>query len=156
MPTYKLKMPQSNQALDIHVLGIGTQHLTIALVNKSAIPDSISREMSLMRKSPPLEIIEISDDGRTNKTLKTPPLSFEKMAEDFNLEVYQLNFDSPQYFLNPTSTQQQTQLELRRANQNDRANIAKFLTSINDITFDIQKDKMRSANKNADAIRGLL
>lgn len=32
----------------------------------------------------------------------------------------------------------------------------KLLTSINDITFGIQKDKMQSANKNAEAVRGLL
>lgn len=54
------------------------------------------------------------------------------------------------------STQRQTQLELRKADENDRANVAKLLTSINDITFGIQKDKMTSANKNAQATRGLL
>jgi len=54
------------------------------------------------------------------------------------------------------STQRQTQLELRKADENDRANVAKLLTSINDITFGIQKDKMASANKNAQATRGLL
>jgi hypothetical protein len=54
------------------------------------------------------------------------------------------------------STQRQTQLELRKADENDRANVAKLLTSINDITFGIQKDKMQSANKNSEAIKGLL
>ncbi len=54
------------------------------------------------------------------------------------------------------STQRQTQLELRKADENDRANVAKLLTSINDITFGIQKDKQTSANKNSDAIKGLL
>jgi len=54
------------------------------------------------------------------------------------------------------STQRQTQLELRKADENDRANVAKLLTSINDITFGIQKDKMQSANKNAEATRSLL
>jgi hypothetical protein len=54
------------------------------------------------------------------------------------------------------STRRQTQLELRKADENDRANVAKLLTSINDITFGIQKDKMASANKNAEGVRGLL
>jgi len=54
------------------------------------------------------------------------------------------------------STQRQTQLELRKADENDRANVAKLLTSINDITFGIQKDKMQSANKNSEATRSLL
>lgn len=54
------------------------------------------------------------------------------------------------------STQRQTQLELRKADENDRANVAKLLTSINDITFGVQKDKQASANKNAEATRGLL
>lgn len=54
------------------------------------------------------------------------------------------------------STQRQTQLELRKADENDRANVAKLLTSINDITFGIQKDKQSSANKNSDAVKGLL
>lgn len=54
------------------------------------------------------------------------------------------------------STQRQTQLELRKADENDRANVAKLLTSINDITFGIQKDKQTSANKNSEAIKGLL
>lgn len=54
------------------------------------------------------------------------------------------------------STQRQTQLELRKADENDRANVAKLLTSINDITFGIQKDKQTSANKNSEATRALL
>lgn len=54
------------------------------------------------------------------------------------------------------STQRQTQLELRKADENDRANTAKLLTSINDITFGIQKDKQTSANKNSEAVKGLL
>jgi len=54
------------------------------------------------------------------------------------------------------STQRQTQLELRKADENDRANVAKLMTSINDITFGINKDKQTSANKNSDAIKGLL
>ena len=54
------------------------------------------------------------------------------------------------------STQRQTQLELRKADENDRANVAKLLTSINDITFGIQKDKMTSSNKNSEATRALL
>lgn len=54
------------------------------------------------------------------------------------------------------STQRQTQLELRKADENDRANVAKLLTSINDITFGIQKDKMASANKNSESARALL
>ena len=33
------------------------------------------------------------------------------------------------------STERQTQLELRKADENDRANVAKLMTSINDITF---------------------
>ncbi len=54
------------------------------------------------------------------------------------------------------STQRQTQLELRKADENDRANVAKLLTSINDIPFGVQKDKMQSANKNSEATRSLL
>ena len=54
------------------------------------------------------------------------------------------------------STQRQTQLELRKADENDRANVAKLLTSINDITFGVQKDKMASANTNSDQVKGLL
>lgn len=54
------------------------------------------------------------------------------------------------------STQRQTQLELRKADENDRANVAKLMTSINDITFNIQKDKMSSANKNSESARALL
>ncbi|MBX3170214.1 MAG: hypothetical protein KF760_22605 [Candidatus Eremiobacteraeota bacterium] len=54
------------------------------------------------------------------------------------------------------STQLQTQLELRKADENDRANVAKMLTSINDITFNVQKDKMSSANKNSESARALL
>lgn len=54
------------------------------------------------------------------------------------------------------STRRQTQLELRKADENDRANVAKLLTSINNITFGIQKDKMGSANKNSEGVRGLL
>lgn len=54
------------------------------------------------------------------------------------------------------STQRQTQLELRKSDENDRANVAKLLTSINDITFGVHKDKTASANKNSDAIKGLL
>lgn len=54
------------------------------------------------------------------------------------------------------STQLQTQLELRKADENDRANVAKMLTSINDITFGVQKDKMSSANKNSESARALL
>ena len=57
---------------------------------------------------------------------------------------------------NAQSTQRQTQLELRKADENDRANVAKLLTSINDITFGIQKDKIQSANKNSESIKGLL
>ncbi|MBS2037742.1 hypothetical protein JST97_22350 [bacterium] len=54
------------------------------------------------------------------------------------------------------STQRQTQLELKKADENDRANVAKLMTSINDITFGIQKDKMASANKNSESARALL
>lgn len=54
------------------------------------------------------------------------------------------------------STKLQTQLELRKADENDRANIAKMMTSINDITFGITKDKMAQANKNSEATRALL
>ena len=54
------------------------------------------------------------------------------------------------------STQLQTQLELRKADENDRANLAKMLTTINDVTFNVQKDKMTSANKNSEAARALL
>lgn len=54
------------------------------------------------------------------------------------------------------STRRQTALELRKADENDRANVAKLMTSINDITFGIQKDKMTSANKNTEAVRGML
>lgn len=54
------------------------------------------------------------------------------------------------------STQRQTFLELRKADENDRANLGKLLNSINDITFGIQKDKQSSANKQSDAVRGLL
>ena len=54
------------------------------------------------------------------------------------------------------STQRQTQLELRKADENDRANLAKLLNSINDVTFGIQKDKSSSANKQAEAVKGLL
>ncbi len=54
------------------------------------------------------------------------------------------------------STQRQTQLELRKADENDRANLAKLLNSINDITFGIQKDKQSSANKQAEGVKGLL
>ena len=54
------------------------------------------------------------------------------------------------------STQKQTQLELKKADENDRANQAKLMTSINDITFGIQKDKMQSANKNSESARSLL
>ena len=54
------------------------------------------------------------------------------------------------------STQRQTQLELRKADENDRANVAKLMTSINDITFNVQKDKMSSANKNSESARALL
>ena len=54
------------------------------------------------------------------------------------------------------STQRQTQLELKKADENDRANAAKLMTSINDITFGIQKDKMASANKNSESARALL
>jgi hypothetical protein len=54
------------------------------------------------------------------------------------------------------STQRQTQLELKKADENDRANVAKLMTSINDITFGIQKDKMSSANKNSESARALL
>ncbi|MBX3170576.1 MAG: hypothetical protein KF760_24425 [Candidatus Eremiobacteraeota bacterium] len=54
------------------------------------------------------------------------------------------------------STQRQTMLELRKADENDRANLAKLLNSINDITFGIQKDKQASANKHSEAVKGLL
>lgn len=54
------------------------------------------------------------------------------------------------------STQRQTQLELRKSDENDRANVSKLLTSINDITFGVQKDKQASANKNSDQVKGLL
>ena len=54
------------------------------------------------------------------------------------------------------STQRQTFLELRKADENDRAILAKLLNSINDITFGIQKDKQSSANKQSEAMRGLL
>jgi hypothetical protein len=54
------------------------------------------------------------------------------------------------------STRRQTQLELKKADENDRANVAKMLTSINDITFGIQKDKMASANKNSEGVRAML
>lgn len=54
------------------------------------------------------------------------------------------------------STRRQTQLELRKADENDRANVAKMLTSINDITFGVQKDKQASANKNSEQCRSLL
>ena len=54
------------------------------------------------------------------------------------------------------STQRQTMLELRKADENDRANLAKLLNSINDITFGIHKDKANSANKHAEAVKGLL
>ena len=54
------------------------------------------------------------------------------------------------------STQRQTQLELKKADENDRANVAKLMTSINDITFGISKDKQASANKNSEACKALL
>ena len=54
------------------------------------------------------------------------------------------------------STQRQTQLELKKADENDRANVAKLMTSINDITFGISKDKQASANKNSEAAKALL
>ena len=54
------------------------------------------------------------------------------------------------------STQRQTQLELKKADENDRANAAKLMTSINDITFGISKDKQASANKNSEAAKSLL
>lgn len=54
------------------------------------------------------------------------------------------------------STQRQTMLELRKSDENDRALLAKLLNSINDITFGIHKDKQSSANKQSEAMRGLL
>lgn len=54
------------------------------------------------------------------------------------------------------STQRQTQLELRKADENDRANTAKLLTSINNITFSIHKDKMAQANKQSEQVKALL
>lgn len=57
---------------------------------------------------------------------------------------------------NAQSTQRQTQLELQKADQNDRANAAKLLTSINDISFGVSKDKLQSANKNSEAVKGML
>mgnify|MGYP000947899008 CR=1 FL=1 len=54
------------------------------------------------------------------------------------------------------STQRQTQLELRKADENDRATTAKLLTSINNITFSIHKDRMALANKQSEQIKALL
>ena len=54
------------------------------------------------------------------------------------------------------STQRQTWLEVRKADQNDRANLAKLLTSVNDVTFSLHKDKSASANKHCEAVRSLL
>lgn len=54
------------------------------------------------------------------------------------------------------STRRQTLLELRKADENDRANLARLLTSINDVTFAIHKDKASASNKQADQVRSLL
>ena len=152
MATYKLKMPQSNQTYDIYVLGIGTKYLTVAFVNND-VTELIAKK-AFAQKFTFLEIIEVSDDN-SSKTLKTPPASFVKL-ENPNFKTYQINFDSPQHILTPATQQQQIQLELRRADENDRANVSKLLTTINDITFGVQKDKMQSANKNSEAVRSLL
>lgn len=77
-----------------------------------------------------------------------PITNFNQQAMDQQLAVTDMR--------QAQSTQRQTQLELRKADENDRANVAKLLTSINDITFGIQKDKMQSANKNSEATRSLL
>jgi hypothetical protein len=77
-----------------------------------------------------------------------PITNFNQQAMDQQLAITDMR--------QAQSTQRQTQLELRKADENDRANVAKLLTSINDITFGIQKDKMQSANKNSEATRSLL
>ena len=67
-----------------------------------------------------------------------------------NLQMYILDMRQA------ISTMRQTQLELRKMDENDRANLAKLLNSINDISFGIVKDRMASANKQAEAMRSLL
>lgn len=54
------------------------------------------------------------------------------------------------------STRRQTQLELRKADENDRANVARLLTSINEVTFAIHKDKSTASNKQSEQVRSLL
>ena len=77
-----------------------------------------------------------------------PITNFNQQAMDQQMQITDMR--------QAQSTQRQTQLELRKADENDRANVAKLLTSINNITFGIQKDKMQSANKNSEATRSLL
>ncbi|MBT9583620.1 hypothetical protein IV102_09725 [bacterium] len=77
-----------------------------------------------------------------------PITNFNQQAMDQQMQITDMR--------QAQSTQRQTQLELRKADENDRANVAKLLTSINDITFGVQKDKMQSANKNSEATRSLL
>jgi hypothetical protein len=160
MPTYQLKIPNTNESFDILITKIESQYIEIAFDKGSEAANSIAKLTSL-KKYPFLEIIQQGDDSHfggdrqmtvtdlASRTLKTPPASFVKIG-DHNLKTYRINFDTPQnIFANQ-------QLDLCRVNENDRANIARYLTSINDITFGIQKDKMASANKNAEGIRGLL
>ena len=77
-----------------------------------------------------------------------PITNFNQQAMDQQMQITDMR--------QAQSTQRQTQLELRKADENDRANVAKLLTSINDITFGIQKVKMQSANKNSEATRSVL
>lgn len=74
--------------------------------------------------------------------------NYQQQAQDQQMQVTDQR--------NAQSTQRQTQLEMKKADENDRANVAKLLTSINDITFGIQKDKQQAANKNSEAVRGML
>jgi len=50
----------------------------------------------------------------------------------------------------------QPKLELRKADETDRASLGRLLTSINDIKEGANNDKKASANKNSETIKGLL
>ena len=66
--------------------------------------------LTLQPKHPFLEIIEVSNDGKTIRNHKTPPVSIEKIGDN-NSTSFQLKFDHPQSILEPNYAQQQMQID---------------------------------------------
>ena len=132
--SYKLKIPHSEKLYPVDFVRVEPNFITVLFHGDDSDITAITGAHG-GNKYPYLEIVAEKGDALVKSELsKTPPCKFKSVGAPRS-KTYQIDFESPQRVV---------------------TSISQLITTINDITFGVQKDKMQSANKNSDAVRGLL